>query len=399
MSFRLGYLVPEFPGQTHVFFWREVQALRSSGQQVSFISTRRPADSACRHEFAPAARAETHYVFPPGPASVAKWIGSACRGLSGAATYLGSLEQSGLKNRVRQLALLASAADLVDWARERRIDHVHAHSCADAAHVLALARHIGGPSYSLTLHGDLGVYGGDHRLKMAGAAFVCVVGNHLRRQVIEQVGLSPERILVTFMGVDTSKLSQLGQSRSFTPGALHIATVARLHPAKGHMHALAAVHRGRQAGLDLHYTVAGEGPYGDDLIERVGALGLQKHVTFTGTLAEKEVSQLLSRVDAFLLPSTGVGEAWPVSVMEAMAAGLPVIASVIGATPEMITPEEDGYLVSQGDEKALLEKISLIATNVEIRKRIGEAARQTASRRFDVATTAEVLHQAIQTRR
>ena len=118
-------------------------------------------------------------------------------------------------------------------------------------------------------------------------------------------------------------------------------------------------------------------------------------MTLTGTLSETEVFQALSKADAFVLPSTGMGEAWPVSVMEAMGAGLPVIASVIGATPEMIIPGEDGFLVPQEDETALLEKITLLANDVDTRRRIGEAARHTASRRFDVAVTATALRDAI----
>jgi glycosyltransferase involved in cell wall biosynthesis len=115
----------------------------------------------------------------------------------------------------------------------------------------------------------------------------------------------------------------------------------------------------------------------------------------TGTLGEAEVFQLLSRADALILPSVGLGEAWPVSVMEAMGAGLPVIASVIGATPEMITSGEDGFLVPQRDEQILLEYIAVLARDPERRKRIGEAARRTAIQRFDVKTTVEILRKAI----
>jgi colanic acid/amylovoran biosynthesis glycosyltransferase len=283
----------------------------------------------------------------------------------------------------------------VQWARLKRIDHIHGHSCADAAHVLALARRMGGPPYSLTLHGDLKVYGTDHGSKMEGAAFVCVVGSHLRRQVLEQTGVAGNRVLVTCMGVETSSLTTLGRDRSYVPGSLHLVTVARLHSAKGHVHALAAVRRGLQAGLDLRYTIAGEGPHRDALLSAIKELSLGSHVTLAGTLPETEVLQLLSKVDAFVLPSIGFGEAWPVSVMEAMGAGLPVIASMIGATPEMITPGQDGFLVPQRDETALLESIAFLASDVDARRRIGEAARRTAERRFDVAATAGALRDAV----
>lgn len=393
MSLRLGYLVPEFPSQTHIFFWREIQALRRMGEEVFLLSTRKPSPLTCRHQFVPIALAETHYLFPP---AWAAWSAASSRGLLRALNYLNRLESCGFKDWIRQYGLMVPALDLVRWAGLNRIDHIHGHSCADAAHVLALARLAGGPPYSLTLHGDLEVYGRDNQSKMNGAAFVSTVGSHLRRQLIERAGVPSDRAFVTCMGVETSELAGLGSDRSYIPGRLHMVTVARLHPAKGHVHALAAVHRaGRQRGIDLRYTIAGEGPYRDVLVARIAELGLEKSVTLTGTLAETEVYQLLSKADAFVLPSTGPGEAWPVSVMEAMGAGLPVIASSIGATPEMITPGEDGFLVPQGDEEGLQKAITLLAHDVDTRRRIGEGARRTALRRFDVLTTAGALRDTI----
>jgi glycosyltransferase involved in cell wall biosynthesis len=198
------------------------------------------------------------------------------------------------------------------------------------------------------------------------------------------------------MGVKTEELAKLGKDRSYISGQLHVATVARLHAAKGHLHALAAVHRAHRSGLKIHYTIAGEGPHKEIILSKIRDLGLENQVTLTGGLSETEVYQLLSKADAFLLPSTGLGEAWPVSVMEAMGAGLPVIASVIGATPEMIKPGENGFLVRQRDEEALFMKIMLLGTDLEMRRRIGTAARCTACQRFDVSATANVLRGAVQ---
>jgi colanic acid/amylovoran biosynthesis glycosyltransferase len=399
VSLRLGYLVPEFPGQTHAFFWREIKALRRIGVDVLLISTRRPLPSACRHEFAPAAISETHYLFPPALPSLATWVTNGFRGVGRLLSYLGELDASGFKNRLKQFGLVASAVDLVQWARLNRIDHIHGHSCADAAHVLSLARHLGGPPYSLTLHGDLDVYGIDHRSKMKETAFVCAVGDHLRQQILSRTDVSRDRVIVTCMGVETSELARFGTERSYISGSLHLVTVARLNAAKGHLHALAAVHSCLQTGLDLHYTIAGEGPHRDVIRSKIDELGLKDRVTLTGTLPESEVFRLLSVADAFVLPSTGLGEAWPVSVMEAMGTALPVISSVIGATPEMITSGEDGLLIPQGDVRALSDAIFLLASDVDRRQMIGEAARRTALRRFDVAVTAGTLRDAIQSSR
>lgn len=392
---KIGYLVPEFPSQTHIFFWREVLALRRLGESIVLLSTRRPPSQACRHEFAPSARAETRYLFPPRLSTLRRWAFEGSPGLFPALAYRNQLKRAGAKDRARQYILLLCAIDLAMWAREHRIDHIHGHSCADAAHILALARRAGGPAFSLTLHGDLDVYGTDHQLKMAEAAFICTVGDHLRQQVVKQANVPSDRVLVTCMGVDTSRLKRLGGERSYQKGSLNLVTVARLHPAKGHLYALGAIRRAIDLGLNIRYTIAGEGPFRDAIVSRIHELGLDGNISLTGTLAENDVFELLSQADAFVLPSTGLGEAWPVSVMEAMSAGLPVIASIIGATPQMITSAVDGLLVPQEDEESLLHGITLLARDIETRQRIGQAARLTAARCFDVVTTATKLRDAI----
>ncbi len=391
---RLGYLVPEFPGQTHIFFWREIQALRMAGEDVFLLSTRKPPASVTRHEFASTAIAQTHYLFPP---SAAAQVRGALRGLSGLAAginYIQQIQEPGWRSRVNHLGLMASAIDLVSWAKENRIDHIHGHSCANSAHLLAISRRMGGPPYSLTLHGDLNVYGADHRLKMADAKVVFVVGAHLRSQLL-QIGVPEDKIVSTFMGIDSARLAALGTERSNVPGELRLATVARLDPAKGHFHALAAIARAREAGLNISYTIAGGGFYRNAIVSKVEELGLSDCVKLTGTLSENEVCSLLSKADVFLLSSFGAGEAWPVSVMEAMGAGLPVISSDIGATSEMIVSGVDGILVPQKDETAIFNSICSLANDVELRNQMGLAARKTATQRFDVNSTARVLRDAI----
>lgn len=393
-GFRIGYFVPEFPSQTHAFFWREVEALRRMGEQVHLLSSRRPAPGACRHAFAEAAAAETHYVFPP------RWLGAAgalaSRPLRTARAlgYVASLRQSPLKRRLVYTGLLAPAADLLRHARRLGLEHLHVHSCADAAHVAALCRILGGPPYSLTLHGDLPVYGTDHARKMARAEFVACVTTPLQRQVVKEVGLPAERAPVLWMGVDTDRFRD-DDSRAYEASRLHLITVARLNPMKGHLHALAAIHAARARGCDVRYTIAGEGPYRPEIEEAVRRLGLGDRVTLTGTMSEEAVLKLLREADAFILPSVGLGEAAPVSVMEAMACALPVVCSIIGGTPDMITHGVDGLLVPQADEAALADAVVLLAQNPAERRRLGRAARIRAERDFDTRQTARRLLEAI----
>jgi colanic acid/amylovoran biosynthesis glycosyltransferase len=390
----LGYFVPEFPSQTHAFFWREVVALRGLGVQVHLLSSRRPDPAACRHDFAEEARQQTHYVFPP------RWAGAllslAVRPIRTlrALGYVAGLRESSLKRRLVYAGLILSAADLVRYGKSRKLDHLHVHSCADAAHLAALGRILGGPPYSLTLHGDLPVYGTDHARKMARAEFVACVTTPLRQQVLDKVGLPPARTGVLWMGVDTEQFRDEGQ-RTYDPGRLHLVTVARLNPMKGHGHALAAMRRAVDRGCDVCYTIAGEGPHRAQIEADVARLGLTGRVTMAGTMSETEVRALLQRADAFVLPSVGLGEAAPVSVMEAMACGLPVVASIIGGTPDMITHGVDGLLIPQADEPALADALVLLATDPAERRRLGQAARERALKYFDSRQTARHLLEAI----
>lgn len=388
-SMKLGYLVPEFPMQTHTFFWREVGALRSMGVGVELLSSRRPGE-VCRHAFAEQASGETHYLYPPRwGVAMAHMVGRPV-GVARAMGYVLGLRESTWKQKARVLGLMACAADLLAWAKERGLGHVHAHSCADVAHVAAMCRLMGGPAYSLTLHGDLEVYGTDHARKMRGAAFVACVTTPLKRQVMEKAGVAEEKTAVIWMGVDTDRFVDRGKRQS-RANVLHLATVARLHVCKGHRHALAAIKRLAGEGCDVRYTIAGTGPHEREIRESVREMGLEKRVDFAGTVGEEGVLDLLNEVDGFVLPSVGLGEAAPVSVMEAMACGLPVICSIIGGTADMIEDGKNGILVPQGDEEGLYRAMKMLAGDVGWRMELGKEARRRAVEVFDSRRGAEKL--------
>jgi colanic acid/amylovoran biosynthesis glycosyltransferase len=185
---RLGMLLPEFPTQTHIFFWREIEALRALGVDVHILSTR-PPEVPCPHAFAATARAQTHYVYPPRPAAVLASARRSPLGWARALQYVQRLSPP-LRQKARALGYLLCAADLHEWAERQRLDHIHVHSCADAAHLGAMVRLMGGPSYSLHLHGDLPVYGTDHELKSELASFVAAAARPMQRQPKAERGRS-----------------------------------------------------------------------------------------------------------------------------------------------------------------------------------------------------------------
>lgn len=390
---KIALLVPEFPTQTHIFFWREARALRRLGVDVSFISTRRPV-APCPHEFAAEIIPQTFYLYPPKIAAVALQPLGIVRGT----LYAARLADSGWKNRARVAAMSLTAANLAAYCRKRGIEHIHVHSCAHAAHVAAMAFRMGGPTYSLRLHGDLPVYGTDHASKMRDALFVCAVAQPHRQQILDKVGIPAERVCTIPMGVDTDRFTpnpNLPFSNNSSP--LRVVTVARLDACKGHVFALRAIRRAIDSGTNINFAIAGRGDAELEIRAEIERLGLGQHVRILGSLDESRVIELLQQSDVFLLSSIGIGEASPVSVMEAMACGVPPVCSIIGGTCDMITHDVDGILTPQRDEAAIADALQFLAANPHKRATMAAAARERAIRQFSIDLSARRLLETITT--
>ncbi|MEM8756814.1 MAG: glycosyltransferase family 4 protein [Planctomycetota bacterium] len=376
---RIGYLVPNFPSQTHAFFWREMNALgEQAGREVPVVSTARPPHDACKHDFASAARARTTYLLTPG--ALAGGMLGVLRSPAGALRGLrrtGALRGQSLPTR---LVSWLAAMRLARWARAERIEHLHVHSAANAAGIAMIAKAIIGLPYSVVLHGDPEVYGSDHDQKMGAATCVIPVTNPLAERIGQEGWVDPGRLFVVTMGIDSRRFSPDDSPKDDPPLIL---TVARLNKTKGIHHALEALARLRNEGLQFRYLVLGEGPYRETLAQEVERLGLGDLVSLPGTASQDEVLAALRRASVFSLTSFGMGEAAPVSVMEAMAVGLPVVVSRIGGSPDMIDSGTDGLLTEQQDVDSIAAAYREVLGSAARRAQLGAAARERAARDFD----------------
>jgi glycosyltransferase involved in cell wall biosynthesis len=169
--------------------------------------------------------------------------------------------------------------------------------------------------------------------------------------------------------------------------------VARLNATKGHVFTLQALVRlvEKFPDVKLTYTIVGEGPARPEIAAEVARLKLDDHVTFTGLQSEDTVLKRLQGADALALTSFGAGEAAPVSVMEAMACGLPAVVSKIGGTSDMIDDTVDGLLVDQKDVNGIAAAIELLLASPQVSADIGKAARSRAVRDFDYRVNAGKL--------
>ncbi|MBC2177768.1 glycosyltransferase [Listeria booriae] len=174
-----------------------------------------------------------------------------------------------------------------------------------------------------------------------------------------ELGAEKEKVRVHHMGIDTRAFPM--QPLEAVQPTLQLLLVARLTEKKGISDAIHAVQFLQNHGVDTLLNVVGDGEMRDELEALVHRLGLQNHVQFHGFLNQAQVKAQFQASDLFVLPSVvakdGDMEGIPVSLMEAMAQGKPVISTVHSGIPELVTHGETGFLVPERDAEALGQSI------------------------------------------
>jgi colanic acid/amylovoran biosynthesis glycosyltransferase len=163
-------------------------------------------------------------------------------------------------------------------------------------------------------------------------------------------------------------------------GRLVILTVARLHWKKGHVYGLQAVRALVDAGVALEYRIVGTGPHAEAVHAAVHDLELTDHVRMLGAVPHDGVREQMRNADLLLHPA--VSEGFGNAVMEAQAAGLPVVCTDADGLRENIAHGETGFAVARRDPAALAAAITRL-TDPALRERMGAAGRRRVSERFD----------------
>ena len=136
----------------------------------------------------------------------------------------------------------------------------------------------------------------------------------------------------------------------------------------------------RERGIDARLCLVGDGPDRDQVERRAHELGVMRETLFLGY--QEQVSSFFSAFDVFILPSANEGT--PVTAIEALAAGKPVVATRVGGIPDVVRDGEDGFLVEPGDVDALGERLAQLARDKPLRERMGKAARARVRERYSV---------------
>jgi glycosyltransferase involved in cell wall biosynthesis len=166
-----------------------------------------------------------------------------------------------------------------------------------------------------------------------------------------------------------------------------VGTAGRLVELKGIEYLIRAVAALRNDFPALRLEIAGSGPHRVRLEEEVARADLAGRVKFLGWIGD--IGSVLSRWDVFVLPS--LEEGFPVAALDAMAAGLPVVATAVGGVPELIEDEKSGWLVPPRDVEALTARLRLLLVNLELRQSVGAAAFARVRDHFNAAQMANAF--------
>lgn len=197
----------------------------------------------------------------------------------------------------------------------------------------------------------------------------------IKDQLVRRDGLKAESVWVVPNGLDLARfdaaLRQTEPARK--EGEVTVAVVANLRPEKGHTVFLDAVRRLVDPLPRVRFLIVGDGVIRDKVKAAVTARGLGERVRMTGVV--NPVAAILKSIDIVVLPSLR-NEGLPNSIMEGLAAGLPVVATDTGGTGELVIDGHTGYLVPPGDPAILAERIAALCRQPELRRTMGAAGRR-----------------------
>jgi glycosyltransferase involved in cell wall biosynthesis len=395
---RLAYVVSRFPHVTETFIVRELNAVRADlDEEIELFSLFGPVDPTV-HPAAADWVWRLHRGARPSTAvlAVAAWLVERPVATTRAAAALIAAHRHAPRLAARNLVAFALACAHARTARRLGISHVHAHFATYPAVAAWTIGQLTGATFSFTAHAhDIYLDTSFLPRLLEDAAFAVPISAYGQRILLGEGG-APDRVHMIHCGVDSAAYAFAPRTPP-AAGPVRILCVASLQEYKGHRFLLAALAEDAPPIDRIELILAGRGELHDELVSLARELGLGQRVRFLGPLTEPEIVAELARADALVLPSivvgrTGFTEGIPVSLIEAMAVGVPVLASSVAGVPELVIDGQTGLLAEPADELSLRSVLTRLLTEppADVRDRL-LAARRIVEREFDLATSAAAM--------
>jgi glycosyltransferase involved in cell wall biosynthesis len=388
------YILNQYPSTSLTFIRREILELEKNGVEVERVGLR-GWDAELVDDVDKAEHAKTRFVLNQGlPRLLLTLMKMAAfspgRFLSAARLCLRMTRRSYRPQRLHAIYFL-EACYIAMICKETKSQFIHAHFGTNSAEVAMLVSVLTALPFSFTVHGpdefDAPEFWGFEE-KVGRAAFVCAISSYTRSQLMRWTHPKNwEKITVVRCGLDDA-YKTMSVSPEFD--ANNLINVGRLNAQKGHGILLAAAAKVVKSHPQMRLSIVGDGELRPLLTAQIARLGLEQNVHLLGWFDSASVRQSISNAKGLVLSS--FAEGLPVVIMEAMAAGRPVITTTVGGIPELVRHGEDGWLCPAGSEDALASAmIELLDAPAQRVEAMGRSARSRCLEHHDISIIAAQL--------
>jgi glycosyltransferase involved in cell wall biosynthesis len=398
---KLAYVLDRFPVLSETFIAREIEGLAREGVRPELFALRRGEEAAEETAEGAGGRTPAAEILPGAfsprvfSARLAWFIKSPLRTLDAAATLVAGTSRSP-RTLPAEILHAVRGSHLARELVRRGVTHVHAHFGFVPSTVAWLASKLTGIPYSVSVHAwDVFVNRSMLPEKLTQARRVVTCTEYARAWILARWPvLDPRRVVCVHHGLDLEEHAPrpLPEDSTFS-----VLAVGRLVPKKGFVHLVGAFARARDALGDTpcRLTIVGGGPERAKIERLAREIDLAGSFRMTGALRPAEVRGEIARSQVLVAPSVmgprGDRDGLPNVVLEAAAAGRPVIGSRFTGIPEAVSDAETGFLVPPGDESAMAERITRLARDRGLARRMGAAGRALVERDFSLRKSSRAL--------
>ena len=391
MTHKVAYIMSRFPHLPETFILREMEALENLGWEISLYPLILQKQQVVHTE-------------------ARKWISRAhnlpfisvqiikenfSRFFKSPRKYLELLFRSIWENRTslkflsRAVILFPKAVYAARLMDDEGIEHIHAHYATHPAFVAWIIYNLSGIGYTITVHAhDIFVERTMLKTKINDAINVRAISMFNRNFLSNLYGHSlNHKIQVIHCGIDPANFKL--RVNGFNPSdEFNVLSIGSLEPYKGFPYLIEACAILRDRGVPVHCNIIGGGKERTDLEMLIKKHELRNVVNLLGPLPQDEVAQILPSADCYVQPSIitseGKMEGIPVALMEALACGLPTVTTSISGIPEIVIPDNTGYLVPPANATKLADALEQVYSNYSYAKALGKAGRELVLKEYNL---------------
>lgn len=383
---KVAYILDIFPTVSETFIINEILTVEKLGMETVIFSRKTPAGEVPHEEADRLARQTTYF---PDPKSITfiQSCGAHLRLLKKAPSrYIKTLSFAVKNNRSGLLWFFKIAGSYALLVEKHKPDHIHAHFASLAGEYAMLISMLLDIPYTFTAHGwhDIFEYPPqDFHERGMRAQKVVTVSQYNKDYMTQKFGIPAEKISVIHCGIKPELFNAGGRGGNLQP---RILSISRLHPIKGVEYLIKACKILKEKNIRFTCHIIGDGELKESLDDLVEQMGLHGIVVLEGAQPSDEVRRWLAASDIYV--NFSLCEGLSVSIMEAMASELAVVASNVTGVAELIEDGVNGYLVEPKDAAALAAAIERCIRDPQKRAEMGRISRRRIE--TDFALEAEV---------